>query len=176
MFLSCSAMWPYDKEEEESYVSVQVKFRWVKKGRSDHQSQWLFPEINLMTHKLMTHDDSQPCYWIAWSSEALQAPWCGHPTILENTTLLPEFDRGDVLIYEEVARMPPFQRKTLCVVGAQGVGRRTLKHRLVKADPTRFGSVIPRKYFHCGSSSLWQFAWLWLNVLLKCYFMKWLKC
>ncbi len=42
--------------------------------------------------------------------------------------------------------MPPFQRKTLVLVGAKGVGRRTLKQRLINADKTRFGAVTPRKY------------------------------
>ena len=56
-----------------------------------------------------------------------------------------EFDRTDLLIYAEVARMPPFQRKSLVLIGAQGVGRRTLKQRLIKADSTRFGSVIARE-------------------------------
>jgi hypothetical protein len=54
-----------------------------------------------------------------------------------------DFDRTDLVIYEEVARMPPFQRKTMVLVGAQGVGRRTLKQRLCKADPNRFGFVLP---------------------------------
>ena len=58
-----------------------------------------------------------------------------------------EFDRRELAIYEEVARMPPFQRKTLVLVGAQGVGRRTFKQRLIKADPERFGSVLPRTFF-----------------------------
>lgn len=56
-----------------------------------------------------------------------------------------KFDRNDLMIYEEVARMPPFQRKTLVLIGPQGVGRRTLKMRLIKADPHRFGQVIPRE-------------------------------
>ena len=54
-----------------------------------------------------------------------------------------ELDRTDLLIYEEVARMPPFQRKTLVLLGAKSVGRRTLKQRLIKADPSRFGDVVP---------------------------------
>ncbi|KAI4899826.1 hypothetical protein NFI96_016878 [Prochilodus magdalenae] len=33
-----------------------------------------------------------------------------------------EFDRHELQIYEEVACMPPFQRKTLILIGAQGVG------------------------------------------------------
>ena len=58
-----------------------------------------------------------------------------------------DFDRTELMIYEEVARMPPFQRKTLVLIGGQGVGRRALKSRLNKADPDRFGCVLPRKIF-----------------------------
>ncbi|MBN3276996.1 MPP6 protein, partial [Polyodon spathula] len=54
-----------------------------------------------------------------------------------------EFDRHELQIYEEVARMPPFQRKTLVLIGAQGVGRRSLKNRLIVFNPTRFGTTIP---------------------------------
>ncbi len=61
----------------------------------------------------------------------------GHPA---------EFDRHELQIYEEVARMPPFQRKTLILIGAQGVGRRSLKNRLVVLHPTRFGTTVAREY------------------------------
>ncbi|XP_077997196.1 protein PALS2-like [Glandiceps talaboti] len=54
-----------------------------------------------------------------------------------------DFDRHELLIYEEVARMPPFQRKTLVLIGAQGVGRRTLKNKMINDDPTRFGTTMP---------------------------------
>ncbi|RXM27618.1 MAGUK p55 subfamily member 6 [Acipenser ruthenus] len=54
-----------------------------------------------------------------------------------------EFDRHELQIYEEVTRMPPFQRKTLVLIGAQGVGRRSLKNRLTVFNPTRFGTTIP---------------------------------
>lgn len=54
-----------------------------------------------------------------------------------------ELDRTEMAIYEEVARMPPFQRKSLVLIGAKGVGRRTLKSRLIKADPSRFAGVLP---------------------------------
>lgn len=57
-----------------------------------------------------------------------------------------EYDKADLVLYEEVTRMPPFKRKTLVLVGVQGVGRRTLKNRLINSDQTKFGSVIPRKY------------------------------
>ena len=50
-----------------------------------------------------------------------------------------------MILYEEVARMPPFQRKSLVLVGANGVGRRSLKERLIKSDPQRFGGAMPRK-------------------------------
>uniref|UniRef100_A0A5S6JVI3 Forkhead box protein C1 n=1 Tax=Xenopus tropicalis TaxID=8364 RepID=A0A5S6JVI3_XENTR len=54
-----------------------------------------------------------------------------------------EFDRHEIQIYEEVARMPPFQRKTLVLIGAQGVGRRSLKNRLIVLNPTQFGTTVP---------------------------------
>lgn len=56
-----------------------------------------------------------------------------------------DFDKADTTLYEEVTRMPPFKRKTLVLIGVQGVGRRTLKNRLVNSDQTKFGSVMPRK-------------------------------
>ncbi|KAF7227702.1 protein PALS2 isoform X1 [Nothobranchius furzeri] len=54
-----------------------------------------------------------------------------------------EFDRYELQIYEEVARMPPFQRKTLVLIGAQGVGRRSLKNRLIVLNPFRYGTTVP---------------------------------
>ena len=55
------------------------------------------------------------------------------------------FDKGDICLYQEVARMPPFARKCLILIGAKGVGRRTLKTRLIALDPKRFGTTKPRK-------------------------------
>ncbi|CAH1718180.1 unnamed protein product [Chironomus riparius] len=54
-----------------------------------------------------------------------------------------DFDKADMTLYEEVTRMPPFKRKTLVLIGTQGVGRRTLKNRLVNSDIKRFGGVMP---------------------------------
>ncbi|KAA0703027.1 MAGUK p55 subfamily member 6 [Triplophysa tibetana] len=54
-----------------------------------------------------------------------------------------EFDRHELQIYEEVAKMPPFQRKTLVLIGAQGVGRRSLKNRLIILNPLRYGTTVP---------------------------------
>ncbi|NXK95427.1 MPP2 protein, partial [Formicarius rufipectus] len=59
------------------------------------------------------------------------------------TTKNAEFDRHELLIYEEVARMPPFRRKTLVLIGAQGVGRRSLKNKLIMSDQSRYGTTIP---------------------------------
>ncbi|XP_068179590.1 MAGUK p55 subfamily member 6a isoform X2 [Antennarius striatus] len=54
-----------------------------------------------------------------------------------------EFDRYEIQTYEEVAKMPPFQRKTLVLIGAQGVGRRSLKNRLIVMNPLRYGTTVP---------------------------------
>ncbi|XP_044740601.1 protein PALS2 isoform X2 [Chrysoperla carnea] len=54
-----------------------------------------------------------------------------------------EFDKAELILYEEVTRMPPFKRKTLVFIGPQGVGRRTLKNRLINSDPDKFAAVVP---------------------------------
>ncbi|XP_074662551.1 protein PALS2-like isoform X2 [Tubulanus polymorphus] len=54
-----------------------------------------------------------------------------------------ELDGADIMIYEEVTRLPPFQRKTLVLVGAPGVGRRSLKDLLLEHSPKTFGTAIP---------------------------------
>ncbi|KAK7939335.1 hypothetical protein WMY93_002661 [Mugilogobius chulae] len=59
------------------------------------------------------------------------------------TTKNAEFDRHEILLYEEVAKVPPFKRKTLILIGAQGVGRRRLKTKLLLRDPLIFGTIIP---------------------------------
>lgn len=64
-----------------------------------------------------------------------------------------EFDKAELLLYEEVARMPPFERKTLVLLGAQGVGRRTMKNRLIREDPSKFGFPVPRKFLNSAKSS-----------------------
>ncbi|KAJ7996491.1 hypothetical protein DPEC_G00237610 [Dallia pectoralis] len=57
--------------------------------------------------------------------------------------LLTEFDRYERHIYEEMAKMPLFQRKTLVLIGAQGVGRHSLKNRLTVINPQCLGTTVP---------------------------------
>ncbi|XP_075252113.1 MAGUK p55 subfamily member 2-like isoform X2 [Convolutriloba macropyga] len=54
-----------------------------------------------------------------------------------------DFDRLDLTFYEEVARMPPFPRKTLVLIGTTGVGRRSIKNSLIKTYPDNFATPIP---------------------------------
>lgn len=61
-----------------------------------------------------------------------------------------DFDKAELMLYEEVTKMPPFKRKTLVLIGPQSVGRRTLKNRLINSDPEKFGSVVPCKNGLCG--------------------------
>ncbi|KAM6288822.1 MAGUK p55 subfamily member 2-like [Aegotheles albertisi] len=56
---------------------------------------------------------------------------------------LAKFDRHELLIYEEVARMPPFRWKTLVLLGAQGVGRRSLKNKLIMSDQACYSTTVP---------------------------------
>jgi guanylate kinase len=53
------------------------------------------------------------------------------------------FDSAELVFYEEVCRLNKFKRKCIVLVGASGVGRRTLKQRLVQAEPEKFAGVIP---------------------------------
>lgn len=61
-----------------------------------------------------------------------------------------EFDRHELRIYEEVAKVPPFRRKTLVLIGAQGVGRRSLKNKLMVSDPQRYGTTVPCECSHAS--------------------------
>lgn len=54
-----------------------------------------------------------------------------------------EFDKAELCLYEEVCRTPPFERKTLILIGAQGVGRGQLKTRMVNYDGERFEIPLP---------------------------------
>ena len=46
-------------------------------------------------------------------------------------------------MYEEVTLMKPFRRKTLVLIGASGVARRSLKQKILNADPDQFASPLP---------------------------------
>ncbi|XP_051823709.1 55 kDa erythrocyte membrane protein [Antechinus flavipes] len=54
------------------------------------------------------------------------------------------FDQLDVVSYEEVVQLPAFKRKTLVLIGANGVGRSHIKNALVNKNPEKF--VYPAPY------------------------------
>lgn len=54
-----------------------------------------------------------------------------------------DFDRAELQLYEEVCRTPAFERRTLVLIGANGVGKQALKARLIAMDPERFGTPLP---------------------------------
>ncbi|XP_064549534.1 peripheral plasma membrane protein CASK isoform X1 [Drosophila montana] len=57
------------------------------------------------------------------------------------------FDTLDVVTYEEVVKVPVgdpnFQRKTLVLLGAHGVGRRHIKNTLISKYPDKYAYPIP---------------------------------
>jgi calcium/calmodulin-dependent serine protein kinase len=55
------------------------------------------------------------------------------------------FDQLDLVTYEEVVKLPAFQRKTLVLLGAHGVGRRHIKNTLIAMHPTKYAYPIPRE-------------------------------
>ncbi|VEL29823.1 unnamed protein product [Protopolystoma xenopodis] len=59
------------------------------------------------------------------------------------------YETKDLVLYEEIALIPGFQRPVVCLVGARGVGRRTLRSMLIKSNPERYAPAIPRKLIRC---------------------------
>ncbi|KAM9333723.1 55 kDa erythrocyte membrane protein isoform 2-T2 [Pholidichthys leucotaenia] len=53
------------------------------------------------------------------------------------------FDQLDVISYEEVVQLPAFQRKTLVLIGAPGVGRSHIKNALLTRYPEKFSYPSP---------------------------------
>lgn len=56
-----------------------------------------------------------------------------------------EYMSKDVMVYEEMALISGFQRPVICLLGAPGVGRQTLRDMLIEADPDRYELAIPCK-------------------------------
>ncbi|KAL4148933.1 hypothetical protein QTP88_003065 [Uroleucon formosanum] len=48
------------------------------------------------------------------------------------------FDHIDLATYEEVVKLPSFQRKTLVLLGAHGVGRRHIKNTIIQKHPDKY--------------------------------------
>lgn len=53
-----------------------------------------------------------------------------------------DFDKCDIKVYEMVERSKK-HRSSLVLVGASGVGRRSLKERLIRQFPEKYGAAIP---------------------------------
>lgn len=54
-----------------------------------------------------------------------------------------DFDKAALPLYEEVCRTPAFERRTLVLVGANGVGRQALKAKLIAESPDKFSTPLP---------------------------------
>lgn len=59
-----------------------------------------------------------------------------------NSSDTTEYDACDIKVYEEVER-PKSHRRTIVLVGTSGVGKRSLKERLIKEFPDKYAAVIP---------------------------------
>lgn len=60
-----------------------------------------------------------------------------------NVGLNSYLDKAELMLYEEVCRTPAFERRTLVLIGANGVGKQAFKARLLTLDPERFGTPLP---------------------------------
>ncbi|CAL8082355.1 unnamed protein product [Calicophoron daubneyi] len=52
------------------------------------------------------------------------------------------FETKDLVLYEEVALISGFQRPVICFVGADGVGRRSLRDMLIRSNRERYATVV----------------------------------
>jgi guanylate kinase len=87
---------------------------------------------------------------VSLDSDDVVAPFCvtlgkkrEKRRMMYNSNKNHEFDRHELVVYEEVAKIQPAQRKVIVLIGAQGVGRRSLKHRMLTTFPDRFGTTTP---------------------------------
>ncbi|EUB63317.1 MAGUK p55 subfamily member 2 [Echinococcus granulosus] len=53
------------------------------------------------------------------------------------------FTSKNVCVYEEVALISGFQRPVICLLGAPGVGRQTLRDMLIEDNPERYELAVP---------------------------------
>lgn len=64
-------------------------------------------------------------------------------TVMYSSANNADFDRHEIITYEEVVKTGPSQRKVIALIGAQGVGRRGLKYRLISADKDKYATTLP---------------------------------
>ena len=88
--------------------------------------------------------------WVKPEWDMTKSSWlCGLATRRRKKKLMfvvrrnADLEPTDIPIYEEVACLPPFHRKLIVLVGASGVGKRTLKNRLIEGQPGRFALALP---------------------------------
>ncbi|MGH0147224.1 UNVERIFIED_CONTAM: hypothetical protein FKN15_028798 [Acipenser sinensis] len=63
------------------------------------------------------------------------------------------FDQLDVISYEEVVKLPAFNRKTLILIGAPGVGRSHIKSTLLTKYPEKFEYPSPLRFSFCADTT-----------------------
>ena len=72
---------------------------------------------------------------IAFSNNVKMFPWLAQHIFY--------LDQGPAVLYEEVIHVKPFRHRCLVLVGAQGIGRRSIKNRLIQMRPQDFGAPTP---------------------------------
>ncbi|PAA60778.1 hypothetical protein BOX15_Mlig021265g2, partial [Macrostomum lignano] len=53
------------------------------------------------------------------------------------------YEKSDLTIYQEVARVPPFKRSLVLLLGAPGIGKYSLIDQLIRQRPEEFARPIP---------------------------------
>ena len=53
-----------------------------------------------------------------------------------------EYEKSDIVMYEEVTRIPGFKRSVICLVAAPGIGRTTIRDELLRRYPDKFACPL----------------------------------
>lgn len=79
-----------------------------------------------------------------------------------------DFDREEILTYEEVAKLypRPGHYRPVVLIGPPGVGRNELKRRLIATDPDKYKTPVPCKFPFSFSIIFTRLAFLVLKVTL----------
>ncbi|OWA52889.1 Peripheral plasma membrane protein CASK [Hypsibius exemplaris] len=100
----------------------------------------LIPSPELQEYKIAcqtierSHQENSNCAWFSKRKKHRDK------NFIKNSGIL---DQLEVVTYEEVVKLPFFERKTLVLLGAHGVGRRHIKNTLITNHPDKYAYPIP---------------------------------
>ena len=90
--------------------------------------------------------------------------WTEYTRDIRNILFPQDFDKHEMLVYEEVARMPPFHRKTLVLVGkiVDKIINNINFHVLLRKKQCGGGPLL---FYQCPSGSFRTLCQMWVEFV-----------